>query len=179
MPRLAYLELGHVDELREIVAALHRESPLAFVIGGRQGQAALESALAVPRQPNFRTLPAKAAALHYHLNKGHPFIDGNKRFAVAAMEVFIIINGGRLMTTDEMLEKVSLDVAQDAMSRAELVEFVGKRTLRGHWRDAQQNRWLAAMQAEPVDLDVAVAFIEFVEMAGSLERWENVIARLR
>jgi hypothetical protein len=36
---------------------------------------------------------AKAAALAYSLALNHPFIDGNKRVAHVAMEVFLALNG--------------------------------------------------------------------------------------
>jgi len=36
---------------------------------------------------------SKAAALAYSLALNHPFVDGNKRVAHAAMEVFLALNG--------------------------------------------------------------------------------------
>jgi len=41
----------------------------------------------------YPTLEKKAAILYYSLIKNHPFRNGNKRTATAAMMVFILING--------------------------------------------------------------------------------------
>lgn len=155
MARLTYLHVGHTDLLRRVAGELF-PSALAFVLAGDGGRHRLESALAVPRQPNHRTLPQKAAALHYHLNRNHPFIDGNKRFAVSAMEVFIGLNDGALMTTDEMLETVSLRVARDDMTREELTRFVTKRTVRLHWSGRRFARWYGSLSASE-DGDARVA----------------------
>ncbi|MDE2747126.1 MAG: type II toxin-antitoxin system death-on-curing family toxin [Chloroflexota bacterium] len=136
------MDRNHVEVLCAVTANLYPQTPLAFQLQGEQGQARLDSALAVPRQPNHRSLAQKAAALHYHLNKGHPFIDGNKRFAVAAMEVFLWLNDATLWTTDEMLEQISLDIARDVVSRTELAQFVQERISRNYWDDDQVDRWL-------------------------------------
>lgn len=159
MARLRYLHVGHTDLLRRVAGELFSSS-LTFVIAGDEGRHRLESALAVPRQANHRTLPQKAAALHYHLNKNHPFIDGNKRFAVSAMEVFIALNRAYLVTTDEMLETVSLRVARDEMTREELTRFVTKRTVRLHWSESRVERCYRSLSASE-DSDVYVAINRF------------------
>jgi Fic family protein len=41
----------------------------------------------------YPTLAEKAAALALSLAGNHPFVDGNKRVAHAAMEVFLVLNG--------------------------------------------------------------------------------------
>ena len=97
MPRLRYLD---DDEARRIVAELTRRvfpGAPAFQLRGEAGQAMLSSALAQPRWRHHRTLQRKAAVLHYHLNRNHPFIDGNKRFALTAAEYFLDINGAMLL----------------------------------------------------------------------------------
>jgi death-on-curing protein len=43
----------------------------------------------------------EAAALWQSLSQNHPFVDGNKRTAFAAMYVFLLINGLRVSATDE------------------------------------------------------------------------------
>jgi death-on-curing protein len=40
----------------------------------------------------YPTLNEKAAALGYSLIRNHGFLDGNKRIAHAAMEVFLVMN---------------------------------------------------------------------------------------
>ena len=58
----------------------------------------LEACLKAPQQAfgDFEPFPGleeKAAALLYYLVKGHPFPNGNKRFATAAYLVFLALNG--------------------------------------------------------------------------------------
>lgn len=64
--------------------------------GGDEGlrdQGLLESAVAMPHamfsgQFLHSTLAEMAAAYHFHLCSNHPFVDGNKRVAVASAEMF-------------------------------------------------------------------------------------------
>ena len=53
----------------------------------------LEAALFRPQTGYYADLIAEAAALWESLSQNHPFIDGNKRTAFAAMHVFLLING--------------------------------------------------------------------------------------
>ena len=59
----------------------------------------LESALAQPRMTFsgtdlYPTAVEKAAVLGFLLIANHPFSDGNKRIGHAAMETFLLLNGG-------------------------------------------------------------------------------------
>lgn len=53
----------------------------------------LESALHRPRSGYYDDLTAMAAALFESLLMNHPFMDGNKRVAFFATDVFLRING--------------------------------------------------------------------------------------
>ena len=65
----------------------------------------LASALALPRQPYYRTIHDKAGALLRSLIKNHPYRDGNKRMGMAVTAVFLMMNGHFLVpSSDEMLE---------------------------------------------------------------------------
>ena len=57
----------------------------------------LEAALYRPQTGYYADLIEEAAALWESLSQNHPFIDGNKRTAFAAMYTFICINGVRLV----------------------------------------------------------------------------------
>jgi death-on-curing protein len=66
----------------------------------------LESALARPRAAFggadlYPDLWTKAAALAHSLAQNHPFIDGNKRVALAAAGIFLELNGCRLTASNE------------------------------------------------------------------------------
>lgn len=56
----------------------------------------LESALFRPRTGYYEDLAAMGAALFESLLMNHPFLDGNKRVAFFATDVFLRLNGWRL-----------------------------------------------------------------------------------
>lgn len=67
--------------------------------GGTSGvrdPGALEAALFRPQTGYYKDILAEAAALCESLAINHPFVDGNKRIAFAAMDVFLRINGWQL-----------------------------------------------------------------------------------
>jgi death-on-curing protein len=100
--------------------------------GGAQGirdQGGLESAVAQP-QAGFggeylhRDLFEMAAAYFYHLNKNHPFLDGNKRVGVHAALVFLAMNGMKVTAPGEDLYQLSMRVARGEASKPEISEFL-------------------------------------------------------
>ena len=56
----------------------------------------LEAALFRPQTGYYADLIEEAAALWESLAKNHPFIDGDKRAAFAAIYTFLAINGARI-----------------------------------------------------------------------------------
>lgn len=82
-----------LDEVLEIHAVLIRR------FGGPEGVidlGLLESALFRPQSGYYLDLAEMAAALFESLIKNHPFVDGNKRVAFFATDVFLRVNGYRL-----------------------------------------------------------------------------------
>src|SRR5208283_148002 len=81
------------------VRAIHAEVIAAN--GGSEGlrdEGLLESAVAAPRatfggEPLMRDAGEIAAAYLFYLCRNHPFVDGNKRTALAACLVFLEANG--------------------------------------------------------------------------------------
>lgn len=63
---------------------------------GVRDPGALEAALFRPQTGYYEDIVAEAAALMESLAINHPFVDGNKRVAFAATDVFLRINGWRL-----------------------------------------------------------------------------------
>lgn len=92
------------------VLALH--AILVKRYGGAVGvrdAGALEAALFRPQTGYYADIVGEAAALMESLAIDHPFLDGNKRVAFAAADVFLRINGWRLRRAptqlyDEMLQ---------------------------------------------------------------------------
>ena len=63
---------------------------------GVRDPGALEAALFRPQTGYYDDIVAEAAALLESLAINHPFVDGKKRIAFAAADVFLRINGWRL-----------------------------------------------------------------------------------
>ena len=91
---------------KALILAIHDEQ-LAEHGGGTgvRDTGLLESVLARP-QNQFAydasvDLPALAAAYAFGLARNHPFVDGNKRSAFVAAEVFLDLNGMTVTASDE------------------------------------------------------------------------------
>ena len=83
-----------VDEALEIHRALIGR------FGGADGvrdTGLLESALYRPQSGYYRDLVEMAAAMFESLINNHPFIDGNKRVAFFSTDVFLRLNGYKMM----------------------------------------------------------------------------------
>ncbi len=79
------------------VLAIHDDQIERY--GGSRGvrdYGLLEAALYRPQTGYYGDLIEEAAALWESLSQNHPFLDGNKRTAFAAMYTFLAINGARL-----------------------------------------------------------------------------------
>ena len=87
--------------------------------GGVRDPGALEAALFRPQTGYYSDIIAEAAALLESLAINHPFVDGNKRIAFAATDVFLRIHGWCLKRQPmvihtemlEMLEAGTFDIA--------------------------------------------------------------------
>ena len=89
----------------------------------------LESALAQP-EASFagawlhQDLYEMAAAYAFHLSQNHPFIDGNKRTALACALVFLELNGLSLRDPKGLLKGAMLGVASGKMSKAQFGQLL-------------------------------------------------------
>ena len=66
----------------------------------------------------------QAAAYGFHLAQNHPFLDGNKRIALAALLVFLEINGRSLRVEQESLYAVMMSVAEGRLSKPGLAGWI-------------------------------------------------------
>lgn len=71
---------------------------------------------------------APAASYAVALAKNHPFIDGNKRTAFVAMELFLILNGHELNATDAECVLAMLAVAAGEWDEATLAAWLRTHT---------------------------------------------------
>jgi death on curing protein len=69
-------------------------------IHGLRDNKALESAVGRLQSGYYADAIEEAAALFESLSQNHPFLDGNKRTAITAVGVFLLLNGYRLTFDD-------------------------------------------------------------------------------
>lgn len=72
----------------------------------------------------YPTVVEKAASLGFSLIQNHPFVDGNKRTAHAALETFLVLNGYEIRATVDEQESVILQVASGRMHRDAFVRWL-------------------------------------------------------
>ena len=89
--------------------------------------------------------------LHYGLNKNHPFVDGNKRFAVAATDVFLLVNNAELVATEDEVTAFALGVAMSEIDQAGCRAFFKSRVHRHGWDMEQRMRWLIRHNLEELE----------------------------
>jgi len=112
---------------------LHRESLRQF--GGAEGirdEGLLDSALARPLNrfayEAEHDLCRLAAAYAKGIAQNHPFVDGNKRAALAAAGVFLMLNGLELTASPAMTTVAMLDLAAGAMTEDEFADWLRAHT---------------------------------------------------
>lgn len=124
---LSHPTVSAVLAIHEEVLGAHGGSP------GLRDEALLESAVAAPQatmmgQPIFHDPTEMAAAYLFYLCRNHPFIDGNKRTALATCLVFLSENG--LLPTEELdadaWETLTLGVASSQFDREQTVQELRK-----------------------------------------------------
>lgn len=116
-----------VISVHQVLIAEHGGSP------GVRDMGLLESALARPRQifsyQAKATIFDLAAGYGFGLAKNHPFIDGNKRAALATAAIFLEINGYTLDAPEAEAIVVFEKLAAGDLSATELAEWLGDSSL--------------------------------------------------
>ena len=113
---------------RDIVVAIQGE--LIAEHGGLSGvrdEGLLESAPARPINLAAYGKPslfALAAAYGFGLARNHPFLDGNKRIALASIDVFLQLNGYELTAPEVEAAAVIRDLAAGEFEEAALARWV-------------------------------------------------------
>ena len=98
---------------------------------GVRDPALLSSALAMPSSSFegkylHKDLFEQAAAYAFHICQNHPFIDGNKRTALATALVFLDLNGIALEDPKEELYELMMKVTGGRATKAEIAKkFLG------------------------------------------------------
>ncbi|MHB8883985.1 MAG: type II toxin-antitoxin system death-on-curing family toxin [Methylovirgula sp.] len=114
---------------RDIILAIHEEQLAQH--GGRVGirdEGLLESALTRPvnraAYDPATDIATLAAAYAFGLAKNHPFLDGNKRTAYVAMELFLLDNGFALLSSDEDSLLTMLKLAAGEMGEEDYAAWI-------------------------------------------------------
>ena len=116
----------------QVMLAVHEEQLVEH--GGASGvrdQGLFESAmnrplnLATYETPDFAAL---AASYGYGLARNHPFVDGNKRTAFVAVELFLALNGWALVANDAQCVLTMLALASGDLTEAEFADWLRQHT---------------------------------------------------
>ena len=112
------------DEVLEIHHALLER------FGGPTGvrdPGSLESALFRPRTGYYNDLAEMAAAMFESLIMNHPFVDGNKRVAFFATDVFLRLNGHKLKVDANKAHRFLIGLLEnDCCSFDQLLPWIRK-----------------------------------------------------
>ncbi|WP_281253282.1 type II toxin-antitoxin system death-on-curing family toxin [Longibacter salinarum] len=106
--------------------------------GGSEGvrdQGGVLSAVAQPKmtfegEELYPSMIEKAAVLAVSLTRNHRLVDGNKRVAHAAMEVFLLLNGREVKASVDEQEELMLGLAAGNLDREEVVEWLSDHVVR-------------------------------------------------
>lgn len=102
-----YLSAEHIIGLHETLIQVYREEdPPTKIEPGFNYKGAIENICFIVatdkyREEGFSHFLERVAYLFYHLNRSHPFTDGNKRTALLATYYFMIWNGYFLNIPDD------------------------------------------------------------------------------
>ena len=116
----------------DLVLDIHSEQLALF--GGPDGlrdRGLLESAPARPLNRHAygeRDICALAASLTFGLARNHPFVDGNKRVAFAAMIVFLALNGLRFRAEPSHATASILALAAGEFEEAAFAQWLNETT---------------------------------------------------
>ena len=112
----------------EVLLAVHEEQLAEHGGGaGTRDLGLFEFALARPRQLAHYGAPDQAglaAAYGYGLARNHPFVDGNKRTAFVAVELFLTLNGWELTAGDAECVLAMLALAAGDWSESEFAAWL-------------------------------------------------------
>lgn len=127
--------LFSVEILLEDILRFHEQLEASDipVEQGVRDMSLLESAVNAPFQTFggdelFPTVQEKAARLLYGIANNHAFIDGNKRTAVHAMEMYLLLNNVPLDCNDDELEAIVIAVADNTCPYDDLVSWIREHT---------------------------------------------------
>ena len=111
--------------LSEVLTILRDQIARYGGVFGVRDISLVSSAIAVPQasfegKPLHTDLYEMAAAYAFHLCQNHPFVDGNKRVALASALVFLELNGVEISDPDGRLYPLMMAVASGTAQKLEI-----------------------------------------------------------
>src|SRR5512143_183962 len=121
MTRIVFLTLAEVIEIHSDQIERYGGSP------GIRDLNLLSSAVAMPSASFGRyylhaDIYEMAAAYAFHIAQNHPFIDGNKRAALASALVFLVMNGISITAQTNKLYDAMIAVASGKLRKTEFAD---------------------------------------------------------
>jgi death-on-curing protein len=119
---------------KKVILYFHEQ--LIQIYGGSPGirdESLLNSAIQQPKSSfdgNYlhNSIFEMASAYGFHLCKNHPFIDGNKRVALAAMDTFLQNNGYEISASEKETYKIIIELSAENLSKSELTQWLKQNT---------------------------------------------------
>lgn len=102
---------------------------------GIRDEGLLRSALARPQASwggtdLYPTVFEKAAALAESITRNHPFVDGNKRMALAFLRLILKMNGYQVIASQEAKVQLILKVIERKMTSQEVAGWLARHSQR-------------------------------------------------
>jgi death-on-curing protein len=114
------------------VLALHKDEIQRY--GGASGLRSKKLLISVLAQPSasfsgqylHKDLFKMGSAYLYHICQNHPFIDGNKRTALAVVLMFFLMNGIEIKVDSDLLADMVFKVAEGKMKKKSIATWFRK-----------------------------------------------------
>ena len=118
-------------DISEVLFILKNQIELYGGLYGIRDINLLESAIAMPKatfdsEYLCSSIPEMAAVYCYHICKNHPFVDGNKRVALASTLVFLELNNFTLICSEDELYDIVIKIASSETTKEKLIIFFEK-----------------------------------------------------
>jgi len=114
------------------ILALHKDEIQRY--GGASGVRSKELLISALVQPStsfsgqylHKDIFEMGSAYLYHICQNHPFIDGNKRTALAAALMFFLMNGIEIKVDSDLLADMVFKVAEGRMKKKSIATWFCK-----------------------------------------------------
>ena len=152
--------------------------PSFTYLGGEQGLGRLEAALLTPQATwdgayLYPTLFDQAAAIFRSIVQGHPLVDGNKRTGLAAMALFLMLNGYVFWMPRDEAVALAVRVAEERLSTPEIAALLEPQSVSIDRLTAmppsERTRYSEYFQTNPKDLRLMNSYLRAIHRAAGAQ----------